>query len=264
MKKEIITFEKWYEREPTFATIFSKSPVLNLLYPDVALSWMATITPDPLTPSICVFEEAIHKFSQRYVYIPYLIDADNSGQIHRIQADIMYQSVSEWNRWQALKEVINSQMDFATLQSILGNYSLTKIGGYTDQHNSEPYTTTDTYAREIGRGVTISNFESVNKALTSTSISHLPGEEEPQPALEHAFTPDEDSPAKTTRTYDGGTSEDYDFYREYGQRMGKFWNQYKDLILNFPSSVDLFLKSTAQAYLLDVYDTNMWHNILSD
>lgn len=264
MNKEIITFEEWYEREPLFATIFSKSPVLNLLYPDAALEWMATRTPDPLTPSICVFEEAIHQYSQRFVYIPYLLDSDNYGQIQRIQAEIMYQSVSEWNHWQALKEVINSQMDFATLQSILGNYSLTKIGGYTDIHNSEPYQTTDTYTRETGRGVTISNFESVDKQLTSTTISHLPGDSATEPAIEHNFIPDEDNPSKTTRTYDGGTSDTYDFYREYGQRMGNFWNQYKDLILSFPSAVDLFLKSTAQAYLLDVYDTNMWRNILSD
>lgn len=264
MNKEIITFEEWYEREPTFATIFSKSPVLNLLYPDAALSWMASITPEPLTPSICVFEEAIHEYSQRYVYIPYLKDANNDGQIQRIQSEIMYQSVSEWNHWQALKEVINSQMDFATLQSILGNYSITKVGGYTDMHNSEPYTTKDTYARETGRGVTVSNFQSVKKELTSTSISHIPGDQAEQPALEHSFIPTEDSPAKTTRTYDGGTSDTYDFYREYGQRMGNFWNQYKDLILSFPSAVELFLKSTSQAYLLDVYDTNMWHHILSD
>lgn len=263
MKKEIITFREWYNREPDFSKIYEKSPVLNLLYPDVALTWMSQQSPQ-LQVSTCIFEEALHKFENRFVFIPYLVDLDNTGQMMRIANDIMYHSISEWNKYEALKAVLNSQMSLATLQDILGNYSLTKTGGWTDTYNSEDYTDKDTYAKETGRSMTISNFQTVDKQISSTTISHDPDDESEQPALEHHHEPNPEYPSKTKRVYDGGGHSTLTNYHEFGQRMGEFYKNYKDLILHFPNTVDLFLSSTAQAYLTDVYDTNMWSHILSD
>lgn len=260
--KRIITFEEWYEKEPQFATIFEKSPVLNYLYPDAALQWMGAQSP-ALTASVCVFEEALHKFSQRLVYIPYLCDADNYGQIMRMQADIMYQSLSEWNRWVAFKELLNTQMSQSELFKLLGNYSITKEGGWTDKYKSEKFKDENTYARETGNSYSIRNFEGTNVSpLSSTTINTKPQSTDAEPSLVHQHTPEVDGQNK--HAFDGGGIEGKTNYQEFGQKMGDLWSKYKDLILRFPSAVDIFLNSTAQAYLTDVYDTNMWCNILSD
>lgn len=263
MKKEIITFGEWYKREPNFSKIYDECPILNLLYPDAVITWAGQQTP-PLSLSSCVFHEAEHRFNSRYVYVPYLVDADNYGQIMKISADIMYHSLTEWNRYDVMKQVLNKQMTFATLQEILGNYSLTKEGGWTDTYNSEKYTDNDTYAKETGRNVNVSNFQSTNKVLTTTTINHDPANSAAQPALTHEHVPDPLKPSKTFRQFDGGGHMTIPNYHEFGQRMGDFYKNYKDLIQIFPNSVDMFLTATAQCYLVDVYDTNMWCDILAD
>lgn len=262
MKKEIITFEKWYEREPSFATIFDKVPILNYLYPDACLTWFASLTP-ALTPATAVFEEAVHRFSQRYVYVPYLLNSNNDGQIQRIQADIMYQSISEWNRWTAIKELLNSQLTQSELLKLLGNYSITKEGGWTDNYMGETINETSTFARETGNSLAIRNFEGTEVSnVSTTSISTIPNEQAVEPSIVHNRIPQ--AGGYNQHVFDGGGSLTKNNYQEYGQKMGDLWNKYKDLVLKFPSAVDLFLTATAQAYLTDVYDTNMWTSILED
>lgn len=262
MRKEIITFREWYEREPLFGSIFTDCPVLNFLYPDSALTWMASLSP-ALTPADCVFEEAWHRFSERFVYVPYLVGLDNSGQIHRIQKDITYQAVSEWNHWVAFKELINAKMNESMLFKLLGNYSLTKEGGWTDNYIGEAYTDKTTYARETGSAFNIKNFEGTEiKSVSTTDLSTIPTADDTEPSLEHNHVID--SGGYNEHTFDGGSSADRDNYIEYGQRMGHLWEYYKDLLNKFPSAVDTFLKVTATAYLTDVYDTNMWYHTLYD
>lgn len=262
MRKEIITFGEWYNRESEFKTIFNDCPVLNYLYPDSALTWMSSVSP-ALTPSICVFEEALHRFSERYVYVPYLVGADNYGQILRMQKDITYQAVSEWNHWVAFKELINAKLDESLLFKLLGNYSLTKEGGWTDSYTGEAYTDKTTYARETGSDFNIKNFEGTEiKSVSSTNLTTVPSERDPEPSLEHSH--EIDSGGYNEHTFDGGSSAVRDNYIEYGQRMGHLWEYYKDLISKFPSAVDVFLTTTATAYLTDVYDTNMWYHTLND
>lgn len=267
MTKEILTFGKWYNLHPEFSTIFDKVPstLLNSLYPDTAITWMGSQSP-AISVSTCVFEEALHKYSERFVYVPHLKDLDNSGQIMRIQADIMYQSLSEWNKWIALKDFLNSELSEDKLFKLLGNYSLTKQGGWTDEHKSEKFTDNSTYARDTGNTVSIANFETTSKQISATTINTIPTSTTSEPSLQFQHIPGSDvgDPAKSTRNFDGGGSTTHTDYKEFGQRMGDVWSKYKDLIYHFPNAVDLFLVSTAQAYLTDVYDANMWCHILSD
>lgn len=262
MRKEIITFEKWYDLHPDFHTIFEKVPLtlLQSLYPDACLTWFANQTP-AITPASAVFEEALHKYSTRYVYVPHLVGEDNSGQIHRIQAEIMYQALSEWNHWVAIKEMLNAEMSEATLLKLLGNYSITKEGGWTDKFNAQPFTDNTTYPHETSSSLSIQNFEGTNiNPLTSQSISTSPTAGQ---NLTHTHTPDANTPGYNYHSFNGGETSESN-YREYGQRMGQLWEKYKDLIIHFPNAVDMFLSTTATAYLTDVYDTNMWHHILTD
>lgn len=261
MKKEIITFGKWYENHSEFHGIFDDVPlvILQSLYPDACVTWLSNCNP-PITLSSAVFEEASHKFYERYVYVPHLVGEDNFGQIERIKKDIMFQALSEWNHWIAIKELLNSQMNEEQLFKLLGNYSLTKEGGWTDWFYSQAFTDTTTYPHETGSSLSIQNFEgNTINPLTSQTITTAP------PAgqnLTHTHTPNT-SPGRTERAFDGSTTP-FSNYHEYGQRMGHLWEYYKDLIHHFPNVVDMFLTTTASAYLTDVYDTNMWCHILSD
>ena len=261
MDKSILTFDEWFSKESHFAEIFDKSPVLNMLFPDAAIQWMTTTEP-ALTPAICVFEEAWHKFNSRYVYIPYLNNSDNYGQVKRIQADIMYQSVSEWNRYTAIKEVLNSQLTFEKLKEILGNYSITKVGGYSDTYKAQGYEETDTWNREKDRTVKVSNFQSVEKSMSKTELTYKPETTNPPDTLTHKHTPS-NTAGSNRRVYDGGTDDtDTPYYKEYGMKNGEFFKEYMAIIKDFPNAVDMFLTSTAQCYLTDVYNPHMWEDTL--
>lgn len=261
MEKSILTFDEWYEHESHFGEIFDKSPVLNMLFPDAAIQWMTSLEP-ALTPAKCVFEEAWHRFNSRFVFIPYLVDGDNYGQVMRIQADIMYQSVSEWNRYTAIKEVLNSQFSYEKLKELLGNYSITKVGGYSDTYVGQGFTDTDTWNREKDRTVKVSNFQSVEKTMSKTEMTYNPTATVPTDTLSHTHTPSE-SPSTNRRVYDGGKDDsDTPYFKEYGMKNGEFYKEYISLVKEFPNAVDMFLKSTAQCYLTDVYNPHMWEDTL--
>ena len=253
MRGEIITLEKWYEKLPNnFSTIFDGNPLLNMLFPDSALVWMAN---NNLSASKVVFAEALHKFASRYVMQKY--DSDTAlSTIEDIRADIIATSLAEWNKFQSLKEVINGELSLDKIKELFGNYNITKIGGWTDKYNAEDYKFIDTWTRETERKTSVSNFESELKPLSTTETDYEPSSTQ---QTTHERIGDPNTPSMNRRSYDGGET-NLENYKEFGYKNGEFYNTYYKFILSFPNSVDMFLNLSATSFLLEIYNPTWLYN----
>ena len=179
-----------------------------------------------------------------------------SSTIESIRADIIATSLSEWNKFQSLKEVINGELSLDKIKELFGNYNITKIGGWSDKYNAEDYKFVDTWTRETERKTSVSNCESVLKPLSTTETDYEPSSTQ---QTTHERIGDPNTPSMNRRSYDGGET-NLDNYKEFGYKNGEFYNTYYKFILSFPNSVDMFLNLSATSFLLELYNPTWLYN----
>lgn len=245
--KDILTLGEWFEKDPRIQSIIGSNPIVTMLFPQEVINYIAIHQELPSLYQI-VWTEILHKYNSRYLFKKYS-EETSLDTIQEIKADIIANSLTLWNKYKSLQEVINGEISYDKVRELLGNYNITKIGGYSDKTQSENYTATDTWGKESGRQSYIYNFENQKKNLTDTDISHSPTED----TLTHSRTRSEDAPASYSRSFDGGETSESN-YKEFGNKNGEFMNDYYKFILSFPNAVDIFAKDTASCYLVDVYD----------
>lgn len=259
MSGRIITLGEWYDSPvgDNLKNIFSNNPIINMLFPEATLDWMNQQSPQ-ISPHSIVFAEAIHKFKSRYVYHKYQGNiVEDLATVINIKDDITATSLTEWNKFKSMKEVINGDLSLDRIKEIFGNYSITKVGGWSDTYKSEDFSITDTWTRETKRTTKVSNFESTDKDLTETSIDYEPSGSESSPvnSTTHSKERVDNKPSTNRRVYDGGTDDTTQHnYKEFGMKNGEFYQNYYKFILSFPNAVDMFLNATATSYLLDIYN----------
>lgn len=250
---DILTLEEWFELPQVgdnIKNIFNITPaIINSLFPDAVLAYL---TEQQISPHSIIWQEALHKYASRYVMYKHVNTIDDLATVIEIKKDIEATALTEYNRFIALKQVINGDVTYDKLIEVFGNYNITKLGGWSDEYKSEDFTITDTWTRQTGTTNTVTNFESELKRESSTEIDYDPDNTQ---TTTHQKSRDEAKPSLNKRTYDGGKSQQGN-YKEYGVKNGDFYNNYYKFIMSFPNAVDLFLQLTAPSYLLDIYSPN--------